>query len=404
MLALFYSIFGFIFSVQLMAFGGPSPVRLSRVQRSENSPVQSFTGTCLAIRKSQVASAQDGVVTQRAISYGMSVSKGDLLVQLDSTRQKAKTQALKAEAEAHRFRWLELKNGEREELVEEARSDLSRSKSQLRDAKKRMQRYKGLVKEEATSKDVYEEVLTRFQVAEAEYQHARARFKLIQAGPRSEKIASAHADWLASVSRHHESSRTLEEMSVRAPFDGIIGEVAVEMGNWLGKGGAVAELFDSSRIDVVILIPESVSHQIRPGDHGLCRFPALSSFSVAARVVTVGPAATEAGRSIPVVLRFENSTGRVKPGMSVEVDLKSSTSLSSVLINKDAILRSPGAPDRVFVHKDGKAFSRNVTLGEEVGEQIIVLKGLAAGEEVVIRGNERLRPGMEVLVESQSPR
>jgi multidrug efflux pump subunit AcrA (membrane-fusion protein) len=374
-------------------------VRLSRVIESESTPVRSFTGTCLPIRKSKVASAQSGIVTRRAISYGIPVSKGDLLVQLNSTRQKAKTQALKAEAEAERYRWLELKNGEREELIAEARSNLSRATVQLRDAKKRLQRYQGLVEEEATSKDLYQEVLTKFQVAKAEFDHASARFKLIQTGPRSEKIASAHADYLASVARYQESNQTLEEMSVRAPFDGSIGETLVEVGDWLGQGAPVAELFDSSAIDVVILIPESLANEVIPGQKAICRFPALNPFTVEAQVVTIGPSATEAGRSIPMVLRFINTEGKVKPGMSVEVDLSLGQGSSTLLVDKDAILRKPGQPSRVYVHKNGKALIREVILGDEVGNQVKILQGLSADEEVIIRGNERLRPGMDILVE-----
>jgi multidrug efflux pump subunit AcrA (membrane-fusion protein) len=72
-----------------------------------------------------------------------------------------------------------------------------------------------------------------------------------------------------------------------------------------------------------------------------------------------------------------------------------------VTVHKDAIIQRP---DDVIVYivSEGKAVPRTIILGEAVGARFEVLDGLSEGELVVVRGNERLRPGMPVRVEEAS--
>ena len=64
-------------------------------------------------------------------------------------------------------------------------------------------------------------------------------------------------------------------------------------------------------------------------------------------------------------------------------------------VHKDAILNRGGAQLVVLID-DGKAAFRPVKLGQAFGQRFVVLNGLVEGDEVVIRGNERLRPGQDI--------
>ena len=64
-------------------------------------------------------------------------------------------------------------------------------------------------------------------------------------------------------------------------------------------------------------------------------------------------------------------------------------------VHKDAVINRRGK-QIVYVVQEGKAAMRPVQLGEAVGARMEVLRGLAQGDLVVVRGNERLRPGQDV--------
>ena len=99
---------------------------------------------------------------------------------------------------------------------------------------------------------------------------------------------------------------------------------------------------------------------------------------------------------IPVIVRVKNP-GPLIAGMSARVSLPIGPKLKRVLVPKDAVLRTAGQSKvKVYVNQKGKAELRMVTVGQEFGQFIEVLDGLNIDDEVVTRGNERLRPGGEL--------
>ena len=70
-------------------------------------------------------------------------------------------------------------------------------------------------------------------------------------------------------------------------------------------------------------------------------------------------------------------------------------------VHKDAIIQRGGPV--AFVVKEGKAMMQPVTLGQSTGSRFVVQNGLAQGDSVIIRGNERLRPGQPVRIAGAAP-
>jgi len=71
-------------------------------------------------------------------------------------------------------------------------------------------------------------------------------------------------------------------------------------------------------------------------------------------------------------------------------------SRDAVTVSKDAVTQRNGQ-NMVFVSNNGRAQPRPVTTGEATGSRLVVVSGLKAGDLVVVRGNERLRPGQRLL-------
>ena len=89
-------------------------------------------------------------------------------------------------------------------------------------------------------------------------------------------------------------------------------------------------------------------------------------------------------------------------GQSVSVDLPISAPREVIVVPKDALVQARGGWS-VFVNDAGQATPRPVEIGSAVGGGFEVLSGLQAGDEVVIRGNERLRPGQAIAPSNAGP-
>jgi RND family efflux transporter MFP subunit len=86
---------------------------------------------------------------------------------------------------------------------------------------------------------------------------------------------------------------------------------------------------------------------------------------------------------------------------SVTLEIPIGPERQVLTVHKDAIVKRQGE-DIVFVAKGGEVEARTVRLGVAVGSRMEVLRGLDEGERVVVRGNERLRPGAKIQVIGES--
>jgi multidrug efflux pump subunit AcrA (membrane-fusion protein) len=98
---------------------------------------------------------------------------------------------------------------------------------------------------------------------------------------------------------------------------------------------------------------------------------------------------------------FKIRPENIAANQSATVYLPIGKSRTVLSMHKDALVSSRGVPT-VFVIRDGRAYARQVKIGEGVGGRFEVLSGLKEGEQVVIRGNERLKDGKRVRINGVS--
>lgn len=383
-------------------FGGPSPVEVAKVELSALRETRQFSGTTLAWKTSKVGSPSEGLVIKRGIFYGVAVSDQQVILELDTSVQMARLEALKAEQEALYQVYAAKQGGSRSEEIEAARSEHRRYEAEFTEAKLQLQRMKGLLAQKAASQEQYDQAFRNEQVSGALVQNAKSRLELLESGERKEDILSAGARWKAALARVEEMQRVIEKMKIKAPFAGVAGEVFVEEGDWISTGDSIAQLFDSTFIDVVVLVPEELIHEVALKSTASCHFKALPGNEIQGLVVSKGPSTTQAGRTVPLVVRLPNKDGLVKPGMSVETELQVGEQRQSLWIDKDAILRGGPMGPMVYTYVDGTVQAKPVKLGRVAGSKVEALEGLNEGDQVVIRGNERLRPGAEVVLNQNS--
>ena len=133
------------------------------------------------------------------------------------------------------------------------------------------------------------------------------------------------------------------------------------------------------------------------GDSSEVHFDALPDRKYKGIVDAIIPRADRAGRTFPVRIEIPNPKGTIKTGMLGRVTLPVGNSHKAILIPKDALVLS-GVGKSVYVVNDQTAHLVQVKTGSAHGSLIEVEGNLKAGQQVVVRGNERLRPGQPVKV------
>lgn len=341
-----------------VAFGGaafaqppgmpPSPVRFTEARSHDLRRTISLTGSVESRRASLVATEVAGVVSRLYAREGDQVKRGAALAGLRS--------------EEIRLR------------LEAARGQLQEAEARQRLAVSQLERSRGLFAEQ-----------------------------IISQGELDDAVSESEA-WLGRVSQLRSDVARLEidlrRATVRAPFTGVVVREHAAEGEWLGIGDPVAEMVDLGDLEVTVEVPESFYSGLAAGGEARVLFASLGGYEVAGTIRAVVPQANAQARTFPVKIGVENTERRIGAGMLAQVDLPVGEARPAVVVPKDAVA-AQGRDSVVFVIGEDDAVRPVVVrTGAATGVWIAVEGGVAPGDRVVTRGNERLFPGQTVVPEA----
>jgi membrane fusion protein (multidrug efflux system) len=205
------------------------------------------------------------------------------------------------------------------------------------------------------------------------------------------KAQAAVAEAQARIARTQ-----LDRATIRAPFDGTVGGIAVEQGEMAAPGAPVVRLVQLDPLVVSLSVSDRDVVALREG------LDARVSTSASAgvrngKVSSIAPVADLSTRSFMVEVEVANPDGGLLPGMIAQVEVEREVADGRIALPQDwVVTRLDGYG--VFVVTDGVAHWRPVVLGDIVRATVLVEEGLAEGDVVVTVGHHDLVDGDKVIV------
>ncbi len=198
----------------------------------------------------------------------------------------------------------------------------------------------------------------------------------------------------AEVRRLDEERRARQRVQVFATGDGVIAELGVREGMFVTPNTDVISI---ARLDTVWVFADVLERQagwVSPGQEARIRFEALPGRVYAGKVDYLHPELDPATRTLRVRIRLANEDGRLRPNMFGRVRIEGRETGPVIHVPREAVIRS-GHGSRVVIDLGGGRFeSRQVSLGIESGQRIVVRDGVGNGERVVVSG--------QFLIDSES--
>jgi multidrug efflux system membrane fusion protein len=264
-----------------------------------------------------------------------------------------------------------------ESMLQQAEAALQRDKAQQERARAQEERYKDLLQKNFISPDAYAQFRTNVETADA----------------------TVRAD-AAAV----ENARLqLEYSMIRSPINGRTGKIMIQLGNVV-KANDTAPLVVINQVLPVYLnfaVPEQYLNEIRK-NMGERKLAVEASLPDSKKSVATGEVAfidnTVDATTGTVKLRavFENKDRALWPGQFVIASVTLSEQRDAVVVPSQAVQTGPKGTFVFVVKPDMSAEMRPVAVERADGQQTIIAKGLAPGEQVVTTGQSRLVPGMKV--------
>jgi len=351
-------------SANVVAQGGAATeVGVDAVRLEPLSQTVPVIGRVVARQSGQVTAQVAGPVEEVMVTVGDRVSRGDVLARIERA-------------------WLSATRDDRAAAVEQSEAQVTSAQASAAMSSQELRRLERLRKSAAFNQ-------ARFEDARQEYARAQAEILRAQA-----QLASAEAQLVISATN-------LERSEVQAPYDGVITRRLTEAGDYVTIGAPVVEMVDDTSIEIEADVPYDRLAGLTPGRTVTVTFSDGVGETVAVRAVIPVENPLTRTQAVRFAPQFGPDRRRTAINQSVTLSVPAGAPRVIPTVHKDGVLRSQRGAS-VFVVNDGKAVQRPVQLGESVGNRLEVLDGLAAGDLVVVRGNERIRPNEPVRYEGGS--
>ena len=194
---------------------------------------------------------------------------------------------------------------------------------------------------------------------------------------------------------------------IKAPFDGVITQKMIEKGEWVSIDTPLLELAEINLLRVNVPVPQFYFNDLQLGTPVRLTFDAYPGRDFLAEVTMKVPMSNVSTRTFPVKIDLDNSERLLAPGMSARVIFQlNDASELSLLLPQDAVVRKPDGSESIWVIQPGRgsltARQVQVRTGRSYRENIEITAGeVQAGDRVVVRGNEILRPGQRVEIKEE---
>lgn len=324
----------------------PSPVQVAVVKTQTVSNQISLIGTTEAISESTVASEISGLVEHFPVKEGNFVKKGALLANLKETELRLR---LKGAVAAKK-----------------------RIEANLLNAEKELERVSKLKETNSIAERQYDNAFYTYQALSEELLQRESEIELLKYEHKQQKVL--------------------------APFSGFVAKEHTQIGEWINKGGPVVTLLDLDNIRITVDVPERYSVLLVPKKSVKISIKSVSENLFSGKIYSVLPQGDPNSRTFPVRIHIANTDHKIKSGMEAMVTFNLATQKKALLVPKDTVVTS-GDNRLVFMVNDGKAIPVPVKIIGYYDGDVAVEGNLKPGVRVVIRGNERLRPGQPVVVQ-----
>jgi RND family efflux transporter MFP subunit len=373
------------FVAQAAATDRPASARVNTVpvEVVRRSHTLRVTGSLAADEQSFVASYTNGIVSEIRVDRGSMVRKGDVLVQLDpidAQHRLAEGVALVDELKAK----VSFADGS-EKFVAEDQPDVRLAKATLELATSRFRRAEELLPQKAIAVDEYDQYRSEQETAAQRYRQAILDAK------------QKYQAYQTNVVKLAALRKAVADTTIRAPFDGLIVEKNVAVGEQV-TGGFIASkivtLVRTNPLRVTLTVPQQSVGAIKPGQKVDFQVDSFPDRTFQAEVRYISPVVTSDTRSLMADAVVPNPDGLLRPGLFATAEIQLPEQQPELLVPASAVQRMDEVA-RVFVVRDQMAREQVVALGRTLQDKVEIRSGLT-GQELLVARPELVRDGDRV--------
>jgi HlyD family secretion protein len=230
----------------------------------QNPAADTMVGTLERDRVEIKVESNEPIVT-RTVRDGETVQVGDLLLSQDPARPQARLEQAQAERDQAAARLAELLRGPRQEAIRETRARLAAADARRVNALSELERIRGVFDRGLASELALDQAETAWKTAVADEEAVRENLEAQLTGTTPEELDQAEAALAAAEARVAQARLDVERTELRAPVNGQVDKLLVQVGERPPAGTTVAVVLDNARVFARFYVPEYLRATVVPG-------------------------------------------------------------------------------------------------------------------------------------------
>jgi RND family efflux transporter MFP subunit len=362
----------------------PTRIVVSKVKQESVRRAVDVVGTLAAFEQVTISSEVEGKVVRILADLGDRVTAGQPLVELD--REKSEYRLAQQQAAVERAK---AKYGVRDDSAElpaiEKTPDVQKAAAELAQAEQNYARASELHRTNLVPKQQLDDAEVALKTKRAEYEAALQGARNLRADIAAERASLQLAQ------------RELRDGVIRAPFDAYVERRLVSPGQFVRVQTPIAALVKIDPLKVTAEVPERLAPWIKVGQHFSLVLEAFPDKPQEGTVARISPAANPQTRAFPLEGHVPNHDGRLKPGTFARVHIETDRVEHILTVPANSLQYRYGV-NRVFVVAGDRLQSKEIKVGDRLGERVEVVEGIEADVPIVANDVDKLTDGARVTV------
>ena len=350
-------------------------VNVQIVRRAEAKSSLVLPGNIQAVMEAPVLARASGYIKRRYADIGDRVKEGQVLAEIEAPELNQQIRQAKATVD------------QANSTIEQAQAALQQGRSNENLARVTAQRWENLSKKGVVSRQEDDTYQAQWAAQQANVQ---ALEKAVSAARNNAAAVEANVARLNDL---------LAYQTVRAPFAGVITLRNVDEGVLVNEGNTLLfRIAQTDRLRTYLNVPQSDAGSVRVGQQAVLVIPDLPGHGFPGAVTRTANALDLATRTLLVEVQVPNPAALLMPGMYAQVRFSTGRAEAAVIVPGDVLILGRQGPRVAVVAPDHRIHLRQIRIGQDLGSEIEVVSGLAAGEVVVANPSDAVRENALVEV------
>jgi len=375
------------------------PVQAAPVQRTTIQRTVNAEGILFPLQQSAVVPKISAPVRKFYVIRGSRVHEGQLLAVLENRDLAAAAQENKGSLDQAEAAYTTTTAADLPQELQKAQLDFNAAKTALDAQEKVYNSRQELYKEGALPRKELDQAAVDVTNARNAFEMAKRHLEAMEAVGKQQTLKSATGQLESAKGKFRGAEAQLSYSEIRSPIGGVITDRPLYAGEMASAGTPLLTIMDVSQVTARTHIPQQEAALLKVGDAASITTSG-SDEKLDGKVTVVSPALDPNSTTVEVWVQAKNPKARLRPGTNAQVSMVAQTIPDALVIPAIALLiGQDGSTSVMVVGADGHAHQQSVKVGVRQGDQVQIVEGLQAGQQIVTQGAYGLPDKAKVQVE-----